>query len=189
MAMIFWELQNTLGVMTLDRNNNSKIRRGNAVTVEWNSSADFLCAFRKKLGLSGKACLLEDGVWSRDVAIISWRKWNSLFPHWEFEFLVPALAPCAVWCLYSRIRLKSSQCTNELYFLHSEVSGPHFWHPVSRFCLDGVAADNQVWMPKNQKNPPPCSHRNYPYFSYSWVSVHPIPLSHQKCPLYPGTGS
>lgn len=30
----------------------------------------------------------------------------------------------------------------------TDCSGPHFWHPVSKFCLDGIAADNQEWVQK-----------------------------------------
>lgn len=30
----------------------------------------------------------------------------------------------------------------------TDSSGPHFWCPISKFCLNGIAKDNQVWVQK-----------------------------------------
>lgn len=119
-----------LGVMAFGRNSNSKTRKENPLILEWNSSADSLCAFREKPDLSGKACLVEIGAWRRDMGTILWWKWSSLFLIWSLEFpSVPALALCAALCLYSSIRQKSSQCAkNELSFSATE-SGQQGWWP------------------------------------------------------------
>lgn len=105
--MKLYEPQNIPGVVVFGRNNNSKIRRGEPLILEWNSSADFLCGFNKKPDLSGKACLVGVGVWSRDVGIVLWWKWNSLFPH--LESWVSFSATSSSVCCVGRVSLSQDQ--------------------------------------------------------------------------------